>query len=155
MSRIVENQHEYCIIFEMTFLGKKVWLISNKNMICLQWRNNHESHFFWSVDFWFLKTFVLMILTPLKKSFWSCTFKFFIYSKRFYKKSHQKCLFAWKLQIQILFSEFHQRFGTHELILTRNVSRLAISLSILKIKIRVRKLPRGKVMLSAEFSSGS
>ena len=89
-----------------------------------------------------------MILTPLKKSFWSCTFKFFIYSKRFYKKSHQKCLFAWKLQIQILFSEFHQRFGTHELILTRNVSRLAISLSILKIKIRVRKLPRGKVMLT-------
>ena len=103
----------------------------------------------------FKKTFVLMILTPLKKSFWSCTFKFFIYSKRFYKKSHQKCLFAWKLQIQILFSEFHQRFGTHELILTRNVSRLAISLSILKIKIRVRKLPRGKVMLSADFSSGS
>ena len=103
----------------------------------------------------FKKTFVLMILTPLKKSFWSCTFKFFIYSKRFYKKSHQKCLFAWKLQIQILFSEFHQRFGTHELILTRNVSRLAISLSILKIKIRVRKLPRGKVMLNADFSSGS
>jgi len=87
-----------------------------------------------------------MTLTPLKKSFWSCTFKFFIYSKRFYKKSHQKCLCAWKLQIQILFSEFHQRFGTHELILTRNVSRLAISLSILKIKIRVRKLPRGKVV---------
>ena len=103
----------------------------------------------------FKKTFVLMILTPLKKSFCSCTFKFFIYSKRFYKKSHQKCLFAWKLQIQILFSEFHQRFGTHELILTRNVSRLAISLSILKIKIRVRKLPRGKVMLNADFSSGS